>query len=515
MSLAKQFLDCFEGSDIGHARFWLTGNVREDGKQEGRACTEGSWEDRQPMTEERWKDHLDGEQMYGVPPMRSDSKVRWVAVDVDIYKGLQPEQVLEEINQNALPFVTIRSKSGGYHIYCFFSEWIDARIARSEMERLAGELGWADQELFPKQNKIDPETLPIGNWINMPYHKASLPTRFAYNERGEALSAEEFIQYVSEKRISADELKNLRVETSEILPGGPPCLQTILGQGVEVGGRNITLFNVGVYCKKASPENWKSLLEDIFQKHFSMSKDFGVKDLTHVKRSLSRKEYTYQCTVDPLRRYCRRNECINCRFGINRESQFLPKLGNATKLMSEPPVWYVTLNNGERLKISSDQLQNPRLYQLACMDQLSIVPPKTKSDDWEHIVRQVVENSSVEFPPEGSTPTEQFIEYLESFLGGVDQPQAEEVDEIIQGKPFRNGDTILFRLQDLRRYLQRYRFNELKQRDFTRILHEMGVISRQVTSGGQRVRVQQLPLSSLPSSMPFTPKASEFTKEII
>jgi hypothetical protein len=47
-------------------------------------------------------------------------------------------------------------------------------------------------------------------------------------------------------------------EVDERLKDGPPCLQVLLRQGFPEGTRNNGLFNLGVYLRKAYPDDWET-----------------------------------------------------------------------------------------------------------------------------------------------------------------------------------------------------------------------------------------------------------------
>ena len=48
----------------------------------------------------------------------------------------------------------------------------------------------------------------------------------------------------------ADQIKELE--------DGPPCLATLVSQGIPEGGRDNTLYQYAVYAKKKWPQNWES-----------------------------------------------------------------------------------------------------------------------------------------------------------------------------------------------------------------------------------------------------------------
>ena len=61
---------------------------------------------------------------------------------------------------------------------------------------MAEALGFGGCEIFPKQTEILVERGDTGNFLNLPYHGGIRGLRYAFDEDGNALSLEDFIQYV-------------------------------------------------------------------------------------------------------------------------------------------------------------------------------------------------------------------------------------------------------------------------------------------------------------------------------
>lgn len=116
-----------------------------------------------------WRRHLRGEAPgLGVVPLLDDSKsVRWAAIDIDDH-GIDHGRLQKLIGELNLSLPVSKSKSGGAHVWAFFSEDVPAKLAQTKLTEISAALGCGGCEIFPKQlsraNKND-----IGNWINMPY----------------------------------------------------------------------------------------------------------------------------------------------------------------------------------------------------------------------------------------------------------------------------------------------------------------------------------------------------------
>ena len=88
-----------------------------------------------------------------------------------------------------------RSKSGGAHVFMFFTVPVKAGLVQSKLKEFASFLGCAGSEIFPKQNEIDNPRY-IGNFVYLPYYAGfDTPTMVAYRENGKYLSLEEFLEY--------------------------------------------------------------------------------------------------------------------------------------------------------------------------------------------------------------------------------------------------------------------------------------------------------------------------------
>jgi hypothetical protein len=188
--LAKEFFELFSGSDIAHGTFEMNGVSRADGKKQGQVKIL-----REPPTVDLWETHLKGGTGVGIIPIKSDNTCRWGAIDIDSYT-VDHKDLSQKISKLKIPAVVGRSKSGGAHIWVFLKEPVEAVSVQRKMTELASSLGYADSEIFPKQATILVERGDTGNMLNMPYHSGKRTTRYAFDDKGDALSVEEFIQYV-------------------------------------------------------------------------------------------------------------------------------------------------------------------------------------------------------------------------------------------------------------------------------------------------------------------------------
>jgi hypothetical protein len=450
--LAFKFYDLFVSNPSVHGQTSLTGKTRDrDGKQDSR-----SFLVKTPLTNEIWEEHLKGDKIIGCTPLINEDRVRWGALDVDVYQDTNTtEDIVAKVKEHKLPFVVCRSKSGGAHVYLFFAEEVSAAAVIDKLKSFSAFFGQGACEIYPKQAKISnrKDDSKYGNWINMPY--SGNPTlQYAFNDDGEFLNPLEFIELANQKRLSQEDFDNLEVpvlETEE-LPEGPPCLNYIFQNRTQHSeSRNITLANVAVYLKKAQPSDWKHLLPKYNKKFSEPLEDREVEALVS---SYSKKDYKYQCSSQPLCKYCDAKLCGQRKHGIGGE-EFLPNNRSLMQLKSDPPLWFLTLDDSE-LQLTTEQFDNFNLFNQKVMERLLFKYPPIKQEDWVKQQNLLLKNcTQIEIPFE-MTPIGQLVEYVTMFCASAsDNPNN------IKNGPIKANKSFYFRMVDLKDYLSQQRFKEL------------------------------------------------------
>lgn len=491
--MTQDFQTIFDGQTRAHGVYRL-GEGKADpltGKVSGKGYTvKGSAESR------HWEEHFAGVTGLGMIPIKDDSTCRWGALDIDIYKELDPRPLLQAIRDLKLPLIPCRSKSGGIHVYLFLSEFAPAELVRDRLLEWAGILGHGGCEVWPKQTRIHADKNDMGNWINMPYFGTE---RQAMDPVGEPLDIQQFVQLVRATSISIDGLRKFTVKVDEKIEGGPPCLQTILGQGVQSGSRNKVLFALGVYAQKAYGDDWVEKLSGLNRTFFSPP--LGDAEVATLVKSLSRKSYFYTCNQPPLITYCNKSVCRKCKFGIGEGDYGSPVSGTLTKVCTDPPIYFLDVEGGGRLELSAEELQSQNKFQLACMKQLNTMPPFTKPEGWRETVVGLFKKLLTIDVPKETTNQGVLREHLESFLRNV--APAENKSEIMLGRPMLEDGMYLFRHIDFINNLQRRRFQGLDANKIVDQLRRWGATSRTLDVGGQRIHVWAIALGDVaPSQIP-------------
>ncbi len=462
-SLADRFSALFEGHDSVYGVYNNITENRDDGKKIGtdRRTVRGS------VTIELFERHLEGKNGLGIIPIRADSMVRFGAIDIDVYAELSHTALATTIQHNKLPMVVCRSKSGGAHIYCFTSEPIPAALMVGKLKEVAALMGYGNAEIFPKQIAMASGS-DAGSWINLPYFHGMLGARYAVKPDGDAMEAEEFLQYAVSLQRPRDWFKAPLVVSTE-MPQGPPCLQHLTQIGFPQGTRNSGLYNLGVYCRKVDPDNWPALLEEMNRRY--MQPPLDAAEVKTIISSVKKKEYNFSCNQQPIAAHCNSALCRTRKYGIGLGNSSFPELGRLRKLLTDPPIWFWEVN-GQPLTLSTDQLLDPNAFQKVCAERLTICPGVPKRDVWVAAVQRAMIECDPIPAPDDSSATGQFWELLERFCTG--RAQATSKDELLLGKPWTDSARTYFRFLDLKQFLDRNRFKDLKDNQVTNIIRDRG-----------------------------------------
>lgn len=440
------------------------------------------------VTVELWVSHLRGDTGLGVIPINEANRVRFAAIDIDEYP-LDLQKLNAQIQNLKLPLVLCRTKSGGAHLYLFLEVWHDAGEVQVKMREMAALLGYGNAEIFPKQTKLVAERGDIGSWINMPYQNAPFTDRYALGAEGNKLNFVEFIEYARVKIISFKDLLRLKSANTELLPGGPPCLNHLVSMGFPAGTRNNGLFNICVYLKKLYGDIWPSYVAEYNEKY--MSPPLDPSEVDGIIKSCSRKDFNYSCKQAPIANYCNMPRCRTCKHGIGVGDLGMPKFGSLTKLLTQPPIWFLEVEGGGRMELTTEDLQSPRNFQLKCMQVLNVMPICPKAPEWQEIVHKLLQEvNEVEVPVE-ATPVGQLWQHVEDFC--TSRVQAKDNTELLLGKPWNYDGVIHFRLRDFLAYLERQKWRTLQHSNIAMHFGEWKFGKRFMNVRGVGVNVYTVP----------------------
>lgn len=464
MSIAERMMKLFRGMEEAHGTYDLTGEATPGVKFAGKAITK-----REPVTLDLWEKHVSGKKGIGIIPIDRDSMCSWGAIDIDVYDR-DMREVVEKIGAEELPLVPCLSKSGGLHCFLFLSEPVPAAKIQAKLKEIASAIGYGTAEIFPKQTQVLLDRGDLGNWLNMPYfgnskRKALVPGV------DEPLTVEEFLDAAQARSLTIKELTKISVvkkKAQTAIEDGPPCLQACIQDGFGEGSRNNGLYNLGVYLKKAHPNNWQEKLEDYNRKY--MLPPLGAAEVITITKSLDKKTYRYKCNEAPIAAYCNSGVCKNRRHGID-SSQAMPALGSLTKLDTDPPIWFIDVE-GKRMELQTEDIQKQMFFQKRCMEQLNFMPGTMKQDQWVQLLQGLFENIIILKAPPDVGIEGQFYELLDSFI--LDRPSGKVKEDLLIGKSFTEEGNTYFRLRDLKTFLIKMRFTEYSNAQLTIKINKIG-----------------------------------------
>ena len=462
MSQTQRFMEAFRGSDAAHGQTHI-GTKRKNGKTEAK-----SFVVREPLTEAKVEEHLSGKSGVGAIPIRSDNKCCFAALDIDTYP-IDHHKIVMAIAEFNLPMVVCRSKSGGAHLYIFFDDWYEAIYVREYMSEIAAALGYAGCEIFPKQDEILADRGDVGNFINLPYFDAETTTRYAVDLTGTDMSLDQFLEFIDENRVSLSDLEKIDFGTArEFMYDGPPCLQIIMSDGTVEGHRNTVMLNYGVYLKAKYPEDWMSRFEEGNVRYCKPA--LPASEIVTLQQQLAKKDYFYQCKVEPLCSHCNKQLCRSRKFGIGSSEMSMPSISGLTIMLSEPRLYFLDVD-GQRLELATKQLQIPLQFQEACMEQLNYMPPLLKAGEWQQVVNDLMSNATTIEVPEELTVTGQFKELLQVFC--TSRIRAMSPEELELGKPWTDDGKTYFKIKGLQEFLKNRSFTKLNRPQIQQRLEEI------------------------------------------
>lgn len=428
---------------------------------------------REPVILALWEKHLKGMAPLGIIPINEKDSCVWGCIDVDSY-DVNHADLAKQVMDTPLPMLVCKSKSGGAHIYIFLNEPVTALEMQTKLREIAASLGYGKSEIFPKQTRLLLDKGDLGNWLNMPYFSGDKTTRFAVKSTGTGMTVEEFLTEAEEMRLSRDDFLNIASSATpkeqDIMADGPPCLQYLTSVGFPEGTRNNGLFALGIFAKKKFPGSWKDKIEDLNRQF--MDPPLPSDEVNMLIKNLDKKDYNYKCSDQPIVSYCNSGLCRTRKFGVGGGDEF-PVIAGMSVLDSEPPLWFVDIEDS-RVELTTEQLQNYKLFQRAAMDKLHVCYQMMKQDTWLRMVGDSMRNAvRIEAPKEVNN-SGHFIELLHDFC--TSKHRARNKDEILLGKPWEDEENkrYYFRLRDLMSYLEREKFHDYARNKVSNELRIIG-----------------------------------------
>lgn len=483
--LLQDFYNLFSGYTKGYGVYILTPRNQKKGtKIKGKAHTK-----LEPLTIGQYEQHLLAEKNtgLGVVPVDEEGQISFAAIDVDKY-NIDIKEMEKKINSLNIPLLTCSTKSGGVHLFLFLKKKTDAKTIREKLLEFSFILGVGGSEIFPKQNRISKED-DCGNWINLPYFDYKQSDRVCIRN-GQKLSLKAFLEHAKAKATSKSALDKIDLQLDEDIVDAPVCLQRLCTEGITLGKKNNSLLNLGVFAKLKWPDEWITKLKELNKKYVKPPAKQST--LKGVVAPLRRKDYFYTCTVAPLVDVCNREDCRKQDFGIGNIPSL--DLGKLTKILTDPPTWDLEVEDKE-IELGTEDLLSQEKFRKICIEQLNLLPFKVKSDVWDDLIRQKLEDVEIIEAPDDAGTEGQFMQLVDEFCSN--RALAKNKDELLMGKPWieSKSNFIYFRSSDLLQHLDRNKFRDFKAKKIWSTLKRHGAVYERFKLKGRNIRVWGIPMT--------------------
>ena len=469
MEFARQYVDAyaevFKGNQTAHGVHIPENKVKKGEKAKGKSFTR-----REKLTADHILKHLHGEESIGVNPLNHEGKVNFVVIDVDVYP-VDPTHYLAILKRAGLPFIGFRSKSGGLHLYLFFSSAVLAAKVLPLMQTVRQILGLPkDTEIFPKQTRLIGDQ--IGNWINLPYFDYTKPVRQAYSFEGDMLSLTDALTAIQDSKVSFAGFEEAIAQAP--LSEAPPCLQTIfMHGGAEEGSRNCYLFNCAIYLKARFGKDFAENLHALNKKTLHPI-EYEELDRT-VVASHNKGDYSYQCQDPGLSQYCDKALCILRTYGKGAGTVSDLSFEKLVQVQCSTPYykWYV--NGAEMIFYSESELMNQQKFREMCLRFLHKVPNQLKNPAWDGVLNRALANIELEIVEAEDDMSEDSL-WLSKVLEFFSRPQAMRPSQVEDGLVWQSEDNELhFKGAKLLEYLDKTNlFRHFKKAQHRDLIDKLG-----------------------------------------
>lgn len=468
---------------------------RKDGKQKGKGTTYPNAKSPDRVLEETdWKKHLSGDQMLGIVPVLPNGTCSWFAIDIDDY-SISHKKIVVDIEQNELPLVTCRSKSGGAHLYCFVDGFIEASLAMKLGRKWAEILGFPDSEVFPKQAKFD-HPKAIGNWIILPYYGSNKAVDFGLDLEGQKLTLDEFVQWANAKTISTGEApvylekQPEQITKDDIVAQTPPCIRSFMKDGMPDGGRNNSVAHLCVYFQKIDAlfegDDWKEGVVEFNQKYCDPPLTYN--EVAQVIRNHSPAgKYQYYCKQQPMKKLCNKEECLKLKLGVGEDKSYYGdmEIMSMVKIDSKPPVWIPRIN-GVDVEMDTETLLNPRRFRMAVAETLNVLMPSMKQPRHDDVIGPIMKDALTIEPMDELTVEGKVINSFEEWTKNM-VTKSRSMMDLEKGLPWydKKLNSVFFRGPDFIREYKRIYKDNVTDRSIWTALRKNDFQRKQIKFGGK------------------------------
>lgn len=223
-----------------------------------------NWQVKERVDEKVIHAHLCGHRPFGLYPLRGKySKV--LAIDFDHEPLEVAVECVVKFNEIGVQSYIEVSKSKGYHVWVFFSEFVIAANIRRIAKKVLNDIGKGNAEIFPKQDELTQDNI-WGNYINSPlFGSKVLEGRTVFLDfdnmpnpcedqwsflSGVVTHNSSFLRGLLSSLNLADSTdRKLLSDRSDNRFGLVPCMKTILKNGVNSNQR-VTCYRLAIRLKQ-------------------------------------------------------------------------------------------------------------------------------------------------------------------------------------------------------------------------------------------------------------------------
>tara|TARA_A100001391_G_scaffold6115_1_gene3887 strand:- start:1943 stop:3517 length:1575 start_codon:yes stop_codon:yes gene_type:complete len=423
----KELFALFSGDTSQYIKSSLTGEDDERGKKSAKYITM-----HEPVTSDLWEQHLQGTLRLGLRP-EVDGKCKWACIDVDPanYKDYSEKKYVEIIRKYKLPFVPVKSKSGGLHIFVFFNDFVSSK-------KVVEKLAEINQEYFLAQ-----EIFPCNKALNMPYHNVNASMEFAFDDNNTPIMAGKFIELAKDKMIDGEVFFNFKLEEYEAESQWnkyPPCVQKLIQEGWSGNNRNNFLFNVLVLEMKKNAALTVQNLEDIAQ---DRNRQIFVtplpqNEVSSLARSVMKGGYTFQCPPKhpEYQSICNKDLCKSRALGIgDAVPDIIENFNNIKYIQDTKNIWYQFQYKDQDITMTPEDMKDEKSFRVKLLKHrvywLTLPKPRKGPSPFELLMKGIVEKAeeSKEHTYEDTLEEERYTVLKDFFESHIEQDKYDKLKD--------------------------------------------------------------------------------------
>jgi hypothetical protein len=185
----------------------------------------------------------------------------------------------------------------------------------------------------------------------------------------------------------------------------------------------------------------------------------------------------------------------------------IPTIVSWRKIISEDPVWYVTIKgSNEEMKITDVRdITDYRRFANQCVRQLSMFFIPVKQSAWAQMLIDARALLTEEHADEDTTLQGRFVELLEQFL--LNRWRGQVRDDLLSGRPWEDESAMrhYFQMSPLMGFLEREGMRNLSRQDCIKWIDELGGGTKATTIRGKAIRLRWVPSGAVQETPELAP----------